>query len=66
MGSIGQPMHYFAAACENDDFVIAVINFLLNQYLWKLQCYVFGFSGAQILNTNANENFYNILKIARF
>ena len=26
-------MQYFAAAGENDDFIIAVINFPLNQYL---------------------------------
>ena len=32
MGSFGHPMHYFAAAGENDDFAIAVINFLRNQY----------------------------------
>ena len=43
MGSFAHPMHYFAAAGENDDFVIAVINFQLNQYDWKLLCYLFGF-----------------------
>ena len=32
MGSFAHPMQYFAAAGENDDFVIAVINFQLNQY----------------------------------
>ena len=32
MGSFPHPMQYFAAAGENDDFVIAVINFQLNQY----------------------------------
>ena len=33
MGSFPHPKHYFAAAGENEDFVIAVINFWLNQYL---------------------------------
>ena len=33
MGSFPHPMQYFAAAGENYDFVIAVINFPLNQYL---------------------------------
>ena len=34
MGTFPHPMQYFAAAGENDDFVIAVINFPLNQYFW--------------------------------
>ena len=34
MGSFPHPMHYFAAAGENDDFVIAVNNFMLDQFLW--------------------------------
>ena len=34
MGSFAHPMHYFAAAGENDDFVIAVINFQINKYLF--------------------------------
>ena len=33
MGSFPHPTHYFAAAGENDDFVIAAINFMLNQSL---------------------------------
>ena len=33
MGSFPHQMQYFAAAGENDDFVIAVFNFLLKQYL---------------------------------
>ena len=33
MGSFARPTHYFAAAGENDDFVIAAINFRLNQSL---------------------------------
>ena len=32
MGSFAHPMHYFAAAGENDDFVIAVINFQLYKH----------------------------------
>ena len=36
------PQHYFAAAGENDYFVIAVINFQLNQHLKKLLCYLIG------------------------
>ena len=32
MGSFAHPMHYFAAAGENDNFVIAVINFQLDNY----------------------------------
>ena len=32
MGTFPHQMQYFAAAGENDDFVIAVINFQLNQY----------------------------------
>ena len=43
MSRFPHPMQYFAAASENDDFVIAVINFQLNQYDWKLLCYLFGF-----------------------
>ena len=31
VGSFPHPQHYFAAAGENEDFVIAVINFQLNQ-----------------------------------
>ena len=33
MGSFPHPTHYFAAAGENDDFVIAAFNFKLNQSL---------------------------------
>ena len=32
MGSFPHPIQYFAAAGENDDFVITVINFQPNQY----------------------------------
>ena len=32
MGSFPHPTQHFAAAGENDDFVIAVANFQLNQY----------------------------------
>ena len=32
MGSFAHPMQYFAAAGENDGFVIAVMNRKLNQY----------------------------------
>ena len=44
MGSFPHPMHYFAAAGENDDFVIIVINFQLSQYFknfyatWVFRC----------------------------
>ena len=62
MGSFLHPQHYFAAAGENDDFVIAVINFQLNKYFWKLLCYLFGFSGAQIFNMKANRNFKKYFK----
>ena len=57
MGSFPHPMQYFAAADENDDFVIAVINFQLNQYFWKFLCYLFGYENINILNMKANENF---------
>ena len=55
MGSFAHPMQYFAATGENDDFVIAVINFLINQYLWKLFCYLFAFIALQISNMKTNE-----------
>ena len=33
LGTFAHPTHYFAAAGENDDLVIAAINFVLNQSL---------------------------------
>ena len=57
MGSFPHPTHYFAAAGENDDFVIAVINFQLNQYFWKFVCYLFGYVNIQISNMKTNGNF---------
>jgi len=36
MGSFAHPMQYFAAACENDDIVIAVINFSLKMIIIKI------------------------------
>ena len=40
MGSFPHPRHYFAAVGENDDFVIAVIDFQLNQYFCMLLIWV--------------------------
>ena len=57
MDSFAHPMHYFAAAGENDDFVITVINFQLNQYFCKFVCYLFGYRNSQISNMKANKNF---------
>ena len=57
MGSFPHPVQYFAAAGENDDFVIAVINFQLNQYFWKFLCYLFGYVNTQISNMKTNWNF---------
>ena len=62
MGSFAHPMHYFATAGENDDFVVAVINFQLSQYFWKLLCYLFWFSNTQIFNMRTNENFWKYFK----
>ena len=62
MGSFPHPMQYFAAAGEKDDFVIAVINFPLNQYPWELLCYLFAFRALQISNMKTNENFLKYYK----
>ena len=68
MGRFAHPMHYFAAAGENYDFVIAVINFQLNQYFWKFLWYLFGCWAPKILNMNAygNEILGYCPKISRF
>ena len=47
MNSFPHPQHYFAAAGENDDFVITVINFMRNQSFF-FSCDLFGFQALRI------------------
>ena len=62
MGSFPHPTHYYAAAGENDDFVIAAINFMLNQSLWFFFMLLICVYSPPDFKFEENRNFLKIFK----